>query len=153
MGSLERKVRLVKVLLDTNIIIDLALERQPHFEASEQILSLVEQGQIEGYISASTFGDLYYVIRKDKGRESTLYFLRRIATFCQVATVNQAAVSMALTANFRDFEDAIQHSTAVINQLDAIVTRNPRDFKVTTPRILTPTQLIQEFPNPPEVDR
>jgi hypothetical protein len=56
---------------------------------------------------------------------------------------------MAVTANFRDFEDAIQYSTAVVNQLDAIVTRNPQDFPVTTPRIMTPEQLIQEFTNSP----
>ena len=57
--------------------------------------------------------------------------------------MDQTAIAMALTANFRDFEDAIQYSTAVVNQLDAIVTRNPQDFAVTTPRILTPEQLIQ----------
>jgi len=52
----------VKVLLDTNIIIDHALQRQPFWEASEQILAAIEQKQIEGYISASTFSDLYYII-------------------------------------------------------------------------------------------
>ena len=56
---------------------------------------------------------------------------------------------MALTVNFRDFEDAIQYSTAVLNHLDAIVTRNPRDFPVTTPRIITPNQLIQELIDTP----
>ena len=55
----------------------------------------------------------------------------------------------ALTANFRDFEDAIQYNTAVVNQLDAIVTRNPQDFPVTTPRIITPELLIQELTNYP----
>jgi hypothetical protein len=77
----------------------------------------------------------------------TLDFLRRIAPLCQVGTVAQGVISMALTANFRDFEDAIQYSTAVINQLDAIVTRNPQDFAVTTPQILTPSQLIRELSN------
>ncbi len=56
---------------------------------------------------------------------------------------------MALTANFRDFEDAVQYSAAVINQLDAIVTRNPQDFAVITPRILVPDSLIQELTNSP----
>ncbi|MGI8503400.1 MAG: type II toxin-antitoxin system VapC family toxin [Hassallia sp.] len=112
-------------------------------EASEQVLLLVEQGQVEGYISASTFGDLYYIIRRGRGRDWTLNYLRRLATFCQIATVNEAAIAMALTTNFRDFEDAIQYSTAVVNQLDAIVTRNPQDFPVATPRILTPQELIQ----------
>lgn len=137
----------MKVLLDTNIIVDVALERQPYFGDSETVLSLVEQGQIEGYISASTFSDLYYIIRKDKGRNLTLEFLREISTFCQVATVNQDAINMALTANFKDFEDGIQYSSAVINNLDAIITRNPQDFLVRIPRILTPQELIQELTN------
>jgi predicted nucleic acid-binding protein len=139
----------VTVLLDTNIIVDVALERQPHFEASQQVLLLVEQGQIEGYISASTFGDLYYIIRRSRGREWTTDFINWLVTYCQIATVNQAVIRMALTSNFRDFEDAIQYATAVINQLDAIVTRNPQDFPVTTPRIMTPNQLIQELTNSP----
>lgn len=135
----------MKILLDTNIILDIALERQPYFDKSEQVLSLVEQQHLFGYVSASTFSDLYYIIRKSKGREAALDFLRRIATVCQIAVVNQAAISMALAANFRDFEDAIQYSTAVINQLDAIVTRNTQDFTNVTLPILTPTQLIEEL--------
>lgn len=139
----------MKVLLDTNIIVDIALERQPYITNSETVLAFVEQGQIEGYISASTISDLYYLIRKQKGRDLTIEFLRQIVTFCQIATVNQAVITMALTANFRDFEDTIQYSTAVLNQLDAIITRNPQDFPVITPRILTPEQLIQELTNSP----
>ncbi len=135
------------VLLDTNIIVDVALERQPQNEASKQVLLLVEQGQIEGYISASTFGDLYYIIRRSRGREWTTDFINWLVTYCQIATVNEAVIRMALTSNFRDFEDAIQYSTAVVNQLDAIVTRNPQDFPVTTPRIISPNELIQELTN------
>ncbi|MCP2729933.1 PIN domain-containing protein [Limnofasciculus baicalensis] len=139
----------MKVLLDTNIIVDVALERQPFVENSETVISLIEQGQIEGYISASSFGDLYYIIRKEKGKELAIEFLRTIVTVCQIATVDTAAINMALGSNFRDFEDAIQYSTTVVNQLDAIVTRNPQDFPVTTPRIITPEQLIQELTNSP----
>lgn len=137
----------MKVLLDTNIIVDDALEREPFLEASEQVLVLIEQRQVEGYVSASTFGDLYYIIRKVRGREWTVNYLRQLVTFCQVATVDRATITMALNADFRDFEDAIQYSCAVINQLDAIVTRNPQDFLVTPPRILTPNELIQELSN------
>ena len=105
-------------MLDTNIIIDIALERQPYFTNSETVLAFVEQGQIEGYISASTISDLYYLIRKQKGRDLTIEFLQEILTFCQIATVNQAAIIMAFTTNFQDFEDSIQYSTAVVNKLD-----------------------------------
>jgi predicted nucleic acid-binding protein len=137
----------VKVLLDTNIIIDIALERQPYVTNSETVLAFVEQGQIEGYISASTISDLYYIIRKQKGRDLTIEFLQVILTFCQIATVNQTVITMAFTTNFKDFEDAIQYSTAAVNQLDGIITRNPQDFPVVTPRIITPEQLIEEITN------
>ncbi|WP_373527490.1 type II toxin-antitoxin system VapC family toxin [Nostoc sp.] len=137
----------MKILLDTNIIVDDALEREPFLDASEQVLVLVEQRHVEGYISASTFSDLYYIIRRARGREWTLTYLRQLVNFCQVVTVDSATINMALTTNFRDFEDAIQYSTAVLNHLDAIITRNPGDFPVATPRILTPEQLIQELTN------
>ncbi|MEH2301888.1 type II toxin-antitoxin system VapC family toxin [Nostoc sp.] len=139
----------MKILLDSNIIVDDALEREPFLEASEQVLVLVEQGQVEGYISASTFSDLYYIIRRARGREWTLTYLRQLVNFCRVATVDSTTINMALNLNFRDFEDAIQYSTAVLNHLDAIITRNPSDFPVATPRILTPEQLIQELTNSP----
>jgi predicted nucleic acid-binding protein len=127
--------------------VDVALERQPYFEASQQVLLLVEQGQIEGYISASTFGDLSFIIRRSRGREWTTDFINWLVTYCQIATVNEAVIRIALTSNFRDFEDAIQYSSAVVNQLDAIVTRNPQDFPVTTPRIISPNELIEELTN------
>lgn len=139
----------MKVLIDTNVIVDVALDREPFFAESDRILTLAEEAQIQGYVSASTFSDLYYIIRRDKGRDWTLEFLRQLATFCQVATVDNSVISIALTSNFKDFEDAIQDSTAVINLIDAIVTRNPRDFPVNTPRIVTPNQLILELTDSP----
>ncbi len=87
----------MKILIDTNIIIDNALEREPFWNASEQVLSLIEKGTIAGYISASTFSDLYYIIRKARGRDWTLTYLKQLITFCQIATVNQAAIIMAFT--------------------------------------------------------
>ena len=149
MGVFERETQPVKVLIDTNIIVDVALDRDPFFTQSEQIVRLAELKQIEGYISASTFSDLYYVIRKTKGKDWTLQFLQRMATICQIATVDQVVVSMTLTANFRDFEDAIQYSTAVMSQLDVIVTRNPQDFVGAALQIMTPDALIQELINSP----
>lgn len=139
----------MKILIDTNIIVDVALDRDPFFTQSEQVMLLAEQKQIEGYISASTFSDLYYVIRKTKGKDWTLQFLERMAGICRIAAVDQAVISMALSVNFRDFEDAIQYSTAVINHLDAIVTRNPQDFAGAALRILSPDTLIQDLTDSP----
>ncbi len=146
MGSPTRKVRPVKALLDTNVIIDYALERQPFWQISEQIFLLIEQQQLEGYVSASTFGDLYYIIRKQRGHDWTLDFLMRSAQLCQISTVDQAVITVALTAQFKDFEDAIQYAAALNSQVDVIVTRNLKDFVVNMPRVMMPEHLIQELP-------
>jgi predicted nucleic acid-binding protein len=140
----ERATQSIKVLLNTNVLLDIALERQPFFEDSELVLSLVESRQIKGAISASTVSDLYYVIRKQKKSHAlALEFVDEISKICQIATVNRAVIEMALTSNFDDFEDAIQYSTAQINALDGIVTRNPQDYHLAELRIFTPSALIQ----------
>ncbi|PSB12792.1 PIN domain nuclease [Pleurocapsa sp. CCALA 161] len=134
----------MKVLLDTNVILDFALERYPWFADSEQIIYFAEQKQILGYVSASTISDIYYIIRKSKSKELALEFLLNLSIFCQIAAVDSSVISMALNVNFKDFEDAIQYSTAMMNGLNIIVTRNPQDFPVSIPTILTPSQLIKE---------
>lgn len=120
----------------------------PFLAIARQFSHLLNKCKSKVTFAASSFGDLFYIIRKQKGRDLALEFLREIVTFCQVATVDSTTINMALTTNFKDFEDAIQYSTAVLNHLDAIITRNQVDFPVTTPRIINPEQLIQELTNP-----
>jgi len=135
----------VRILIDTNVVLDVALERQPYLRTSEQVLLAVEQGKLEGYTSASTFTDLYYLIRRARGRDWALSFLIRLLTFCQIAPVDQNVISNALEANFSDLEDAVQYETAIAHQLEAIVTRNPQDFPENALQILTPEALIQQL--------
>ncbi len=135
----------MKILIDTNVVLDVALERQPYLILSEQVLLGVEQGKLDGYISASTFTDLYYIIRKERGRTWTLEFLTQLLTFCNIATVDHAVISSALAANFDDLEDTVQYETAVAAQLEAIVTRNPDDFPSQGLHILTPEALLQRL--------
>ena len=122
----------MRVLLDTNIIVDVALERQPFYTSSVQVLTFAYRGTVDAWISASTVSDIYYLVRKAKGHEATLEFLRITTSFCRIATVDQTVISNALTSSFRDFEDAVQYETAIANQLAAIVTRNPQDFSDNT---------------------
>lgn len=145
MGISQGKVRFVKILIDTNVVLDVALERQPHLVLSEQVLLHVEQGTLEGYISASTFTDLYYLICRARGRDWALNFLTRLLTFCHIATVDQTIITNALAANFGDLEDGVQHETAIANQLAAIVTRNTQDFPSDVLQILTPAALLQQL--------
>ena len=72
----------MKVIIDTNIILDYALIRQPFYGLADRIFVLVEQKQIEAYVSASTFTDLFYILRKPRGKEWTLNFLQALARVC-----------------------------------------------------------------------
>jgi predicted nucleic acid-binding protein len=143
MGGTQGETWAVKILLDTNVILDVALERQPLFSKSEEVLSLAENGAFEAFISASTFSDLYYVIRKQKGRSLAFNFVDSIAEVYQIASVDRAVISLALTLGFQDFEDGIQCATASVNQLDAIVTRNAEDYTQSPVQVFTPLALIQ----------
>lgn len=137
----------MRALIDTNIILDVALQRKPYASNSTEVLFLAEARQIIDYVSASTISDIYYIVRKSLGRASVLDFLGGLLNFCEVATVDKSVIDSALkaamTADFKDFEDAIQNYAAVTSALDTIVTRNAKDFVQSKQRILTPEQLIQ----------
>ncbi|MGK7890878.1 MAG: PIN domain-containing protein [Leptolyngbyaceae cyanobacterium] len=132
----------MKVLIDTNVIVDVALKRQPFYADSLRVLTLAYQGSIEALISASTVTDIYYLIRKAKGHEATLDFLRIVTAFCQIATVDRTVIANALRSSLKDFEDAVQYESALASQLDAIVTRNPQDFANQSLPIFTPETLV-----------
>lgn len=133
----------MKILLDTNVILDVALERSPFFEQAEEVFVLAENGVFEAFISASTLSDLYYIIRRQKGRSLALDFIESIAQTFQIAAVDRTVVSLAFTLGISDFEDAIQCATVIENQLDGIVTRDTEDFDQATIQVFTPTALIQ----------
>jgi predicted nucleic acid-binding protein len=132
----------VNVLIDTNIVVDVTQEREPFLRQSEQVMILAASGRLNAYISASTVSDVYYLTRRANGHEWTIDFLRNLFTFCQIATVDRSVIQQALDSDFSDFEDAIQWATALKHNCQAIVTRNPQDYPVETPQILTPEQLI-----------
>jgi predicted nucleic acid-binding protein len=132
----------MKILIDTNIIIDVALEREPFFENSDRLLALAEEKAFDGYLSAASISDIFYIVRKDKGKYLTFEFLKYIISFCSIATVNEMVIKNALASNPKDFEDAIQYQTALIACLDGIVTRNPKDYSEASISVFTPSQFL-----------
>lgn len=132
----------MKVLIDTNIILDLALIRLPFYEEADEIFYLIELEKIEGFVSATTLTDIYYILRKQKGKEWSFEFLHRLTTLCKINPITEKIVIKALNNNYKDCEDDIQYYSAIINNLDAIVTRNIKDFSQDDFLILTPAQLI-----------
>ena len=98
----------MKILLDTNIVIDVALQREPYLEKSDRILVSCEERTLSGYVSASTITDIFYIVRKARGKAWTIEFLSKLLDFCAVAVVDSEIIHQALKSDFQDFEDAIR---------------------------------------------
>jgi len=134
-----------RVLLDTNIILDFALKRENFFENSKQILDLAYNKLIVAYISATTVTNIYYIAKKQKGREETIEFITSMLEFLEIAVVDKRVVLDALELDFKDFEDAIQDCSATNINIPIIITRNEADFKNSKLKIYTPEQFLREF--------
>jgi len=132
-----------KVLIDTNIILDIALQRHPFFEEASQIFAKIDTGEIKGFITASSVTDIYYITRKSCGREKTITFIRELIDIFEVLSVTKESIIDALNTEFKDFEDAMQYCIADMNNIDVIVTRNKSDFEHSTIEVVTPNELLR----------
>jgi len=108
-------------------------------------LKLACEGRITAYITATTVTNVYYIARKEKGKNNALGFLRDILSFLEVANVNKSVVLDALDLNFNDFEDAIQESSAKNINIAIIITRNEKDFKQSKLTIYNPQSFLNFY--------
>jgi len=131
----------MKVLFDTNVVLDLLLARAPHDIHAKTLFGHVEKERIQGFLCATTVTTIHYLASKTVGKPSATEAIRSLLSLFDVATVNRAAIDAALTTDFKDFEDAVLHESARLRQVDAIVTRNTKDFTKATLRIYTPEEL------------
>lgn len=131
------------LLIDTNIILDIALKRAPHFEHSSQIFELLDKKQLGGYITATTVTDIYYISRKEKGRTIAIEFISNLIEVVEVLGVDKNIIIEALKSNLPDFEDAVQISAAKFNKIGIIITRNKSDFLNTNLEILSAKEFIE----------
>jgi predicted nucleic acid-binding protein len=118
----------MRVLIDTNILLDIIQERQPFGPAATRVWKLVEEGQIEGCVSAISFNNIYDVARKQVGAEKALEAVRRVRQAFQFVPITEYVIDRALGSKLGDFEDAIQAAAAVAAHADLVVTRNAVDF-------------------------
>ena len=117
-----------KVLIDTNIIVDIATKREPFFEYSFKIFELAVEEKIIAYISASAVTDIFYILQKENGKAHTIQFMKELFEYIDILGVNKTIIINALNSNWTDFEDAVQGHVATDNLLDIIITRNLKDF-------------------------
>jgi predicted nucleic acid-binding protein len=133
----------MRVLVDTNVVLDVLLQREPWVSEAAAVWRLCSEAAIAGYVSASSFTDIYYVARRHTDRERARIALRLCLDTFAVCPVDQSTLEVAYTLAGDDFEDNLQIACSLINGFDYIVTRNIHDFKTSTVPAVTADQLLQ----------
>ena len=134
-----------RVLIDSDVILDIALAREPFVEHSSLVLAIFEQKQCFGVVSSNILTNVYYVLRKLSSNEQARIFFRDLLQIIEVVSVNHKAVLEALDSEFTDFEDGIQHFAALEARCDCIVTRNGTDYVKAVIPVYTPREFIALF--------
>jgi predicted nucleic acid-binding protein len=133
----------MKVLIDTNIVLDILLRREGYFEDAAKIVVLSENKIIESYVSASAITDIYFITQKAyKDKKTTIDLIKKILKILSVATISGDNIYQALDLGWNDFEDSVQYIVGESISAEYIITRNADDFNKSRIKIVTPEQFL-----------
>lgn len=129
------------MLFDTNIVLDVLLDREPFATTAAELFSHVERGNLPGYVYATTLTTVYYLVTKVAGANRAREEVKKLLTLFEIAPVNRAVLEAALTSHIPDFEDAIICEAARHAGAKGVVTRDPIGFKHAHFPIYSPQEL------------
>ncbi len=133
-----------KLFIDTNIIIDLLAKREPFYDEAAMLFTLADKQKISLSVSALAFANTNYILLQSKKPEDAKLILRKLKLIVQVLSLDEKIVGLSLNDNdFKDYEDAIQYFIALENGVDAIITRNLKDFQKAKLPIMTAAQFLK----------
>ena len=133
-----------KIFIDTNIVIDLLSRRNPFFEEAASLFSLADKKQIELSVSSLTISNTSYILLRQTNSKETKSVLRKLRLIVEILPIDDKVVGLALNDDtFTDFEDGLQHFTAIENNQDIIITRNLKDFKNSKMPVMTARQFLE----------
>ena len=133
----------MKILVDSDVVLDVLAERQPFHAASAVVWSLSERRQIEGLVSALSISNVYYILRKAVGGARALESTRLTSRVFSIVAVDSDVVRLALDAAMPDFEDGLQAFAGVRAGATHMVTRDQRGFVAGPLQVLSPDQLAE----------
>jgi predicted nucleic acid-binding protein len=136
----------VKVLVDTNVVLDIALNRKPFVEHAALLWRLAEQNEITACLSNTSITDIFYITNKHAGKEKARAFIADILDTFKLVDIDEEGFREALNSDMGDFEDAVQYVICSRNSCDALATRNKADFG-DRPNVLDPAELIERIRN------
>ena len=136
----------LNLLIDSNVVLDMFLERAPFFSMSVRAISLSKtyEGNVNYFISAASVTDIYYLTKKNlKDPQVVRELFKILFDFVGVVQVTAEDIHKAFALNWRDFEDSVQYAVALHNDFDGIVTRNMQGFSDSEVKIFTPEEICQ----------
>jgi predicted nucleic acid-binding protein len=134
----------MKVLFDTNVLLDALLARVPFVDDAAYLLGAVESGKIQGFISATTVTDVHYLVkRQTKSAETAIATIVKLLVLMEICLVDRNVIERAVALNLVDFEDAVQVASAMQAGLDAIVTRDMAGFVGSPILVMSPEELVK----------
>jgi predicted nucleic acid-binding protein len=130
----------MKVLVDTNVILDVLLKRIPFYTEFFTIFKLANRGNIDGWISSASITDIFYLVKKSKQIDTAGIYslLDDLAALFSIAPVSESTITGALALRWKDFEDAVQFMTAQETGIAYIITRNKADYEALTIPCVSP---------------
>lgn len=135
-----------KILVDTNIILDLLAKREPFYESTYKLFSLADKGKVKLSVSSLTFANTNYVLSKLKSAQDAKSILRKFKILVKVLSLNDKIIDLALNdTDFSDYEDALQYFTALENNQEIILTRDLKGFKNAKIPVMTTSEFIANY--------
>ncbi len=135
----------MKVLIDTNVVLDLLLDRQPFSEAAAQLFSKIEDGSLTGFMGATTVTTIHYIATKSIGNEKALQEINKLFSMFEIAPVDRVVLEKALKTILPDFEDAVLYEAGKRVGVEAIVTRDSEGFDRSTCPVYSPDDFLKAY--------
>jgi predicted nucleic acid-binding protein len=134
-----------KLFIDTDIILDLLTAREPFYEYAATLFSLADNGKVSLHVSSLSFSNLNYMLSKQYSTTQARKLLSKFKTIVKVLAVDEKITELALSSDFKDFEDALQYYTAISNNIKMLITRNLKDYKHADIPVMTAEQYLRSI--------
>lgn len=132
----------MRVIVDTNVVLDVLLARSPFVKPAASVFALVEQSKIEGALCATTLTTVDYLLSQSLPLVQARQIIRDLLQLFEIAPVNRSVLERALDSRIEDFEDAVLEQAGRLSGAEAIITRNTKDFRKSSIKALDPTEFL-----------
>ena len=132
-----------KILIDTNILLDYLLEREPFFEDAKEVILTCTEGNTKGCIVAHSISNMFFILRRDYDAKERREVLKNLCMIFDVEGIDKTKLLLDLeNEDFSDFEDCLQMECAKSYGAEYIVTRNVSDYSVSDIKAILPSEYL-----------